>query len=78
MAEALTARFDLIVAGFSASHSIRTEMVRWLKENIPEVLVVVLLAHEHEDFPDANLTTLPESPVSWLTTVRKACAKNPD
>lgn len=76
MAVAAAGRFDVIVVGFSAPHSMRTNMVRWLKQNISEVPVVVLLAHDHENFPDADHTTLSESPLSWLAAVRKACTKS--
>lgn len=76
MAVASAVRFDLIVVGFSAAHAVRTKMVRWLKENISEVPVVVLLGHYHEDFPDADVATLSESPLTWLTAVRKACTKS--
>jgi CheY-like chemotaxis protein len=75
MAVASAGRFDVIVVGFSAPHSMRTNMVRWLKQNISEVPVVVLLAHSHEDFPDADLTTLSENPLTWLAAVRKASTR---
>ncbi len=76
IAMAPAGRFDVIVVGFSTAHSVRTRMVRWLKQHIPDIPVVVLLAHDREDFPDADFTILSESPLTWLTTVRKACAKS--
>jgi DNA-binding response OmpR family regulator len=78
MAVASAGGFDVIVVGFPASHSVRTDMVRWLKQHVSEVPVVVLLAHDHEDFPDADLTTFSESPLTLVTMVRKACAKSPN
>src|SRR5712691_1815550 len=78
IAIASAGRFDVIVVGFSATQSLRTYMVRWLKQHIPKVPVVVLLAHDAERFPDADVATFPESPPTWLPMVRQACSKNPN
>ena len=50
MAIASAVRFDVIVVGFSAPESVRTDMVRWLKQHIPGTPVVVLLAHNFSVF----------------------------
>jgi CheY-like chemotaxis protein len=78
MAVSATGRFDLIVIGFSAPHSVRRNMVRWLKQHIPGVPVVALLANDHENFPDADFSTLSENPLTWLAAVRSAAAKSPN
>src|SRR5947209_16376256 len=76
MAIAATETFDVIVVGFSASHATRTSMVRWLKQHAPMITVVALLAHDLEEFPDADCVTLSENPMVWLAKLRQACAKN--
>jgi DNA-binding NtrC family response regulator len=65
--------FDVIVVGFSAGHPERTTMVQWLKQHIPGIPVVALLAHRGEMFPDADGETFSEDPLDWLVTVRQAC-----
>jgi DNA-binding NtrC family response regulator len=65
--------FDVVVVGFSASLAERTQMVRWLKQHLPDVPVIVLLRHSMESFPDADLATFSEDPKVWLAAVRQAC-----
>ncbi|HMA01107.1 MAG TPA: response regulator, partial [Gemmatimonadaceae bacterium] len=65
--------FDVAVVGFSAPHSARHSMVRWLKLNAPSVCVVALLAHNAEHFPDADCETLSEDPYEWLGAIRRTC-----
>ena len=67
--------FDLIVLGFSATHSVRNAMLRWLKEHLSQTPVVALLAHEAEVFPEADHVTLSEDPRAWLATVAE-CIKS--
>ena len=57
------------VVGFSAKYSLRSQMVRWLKQFAPRTPVVVLLANEDERFPEADCATLSEDPATWLATV---------
>jgi DNA-binding NtrC family response regulator len=76
MAIAASETFDVIVVGFSAAHATRTSMVRWLKQHAPIIPVVALLAHDLEEFPDADYATLSEDPIVWLAMIRQACAKN--
>ncbi len=78
IAIASAGRFDVIVVGFCATHSVRTNIVRWFKQHIPDVPVVVLLAHSSERFLDADVATFSESPATWLAMVRQACSKNPN
>ena len=65
-------RFDIVVVGFSERHSVRHQMVRWLKLHAPETPIAVLLAHESEHFPDADCEALSEDPQVWLAAVRGA------
>lgn len=60
---------DLILIGFSAEHSIREAMVRWLKTHYPKIPVVVLQFHSWEQFPEADVVTLSEDPTVWLTAI---------
>jgi CheY-like chemotaxis protein len=66
--------FDVIVVGFSTSHPERTAIVRWLKQHMPSVPVVALLANSGERFPEADFATLSEDPREWLAAVRIACS----
>ena len=61
--------FDVIVVGFSAKYSLRSQMVLWLKQFAPRTPVVVLLANDAERFPEADCATLSEDPATWLATV---------
>ena len=61
--------FDVIVVGFSAKYSLRSQMVRWLKQFAPRTPIIVLLANEDERFPEADCATLSEDPAVWLATV---------
>jgi CheY-like chemotaxis protein len=63
------AKIDLVVVGFSASHSIRTEMVRWFKANYPKIPVVALQADAWEQFPDADVKTMADDPKVWIAAV---------
>jgi CheY-like chemotaxis protein len=67
--------FDVIVVGFSTSHPDRTAIVRWLKQHVPDVPVVALLANSSEGFPEADLATFSEDPREWLAAVRGACSR---
>lgn len=67
--------FDLIVLGFSAPHSVRSTMIRWLKQHSPQTPVVALLAHGAEKFPEADYQTLSEDPQVWLATVAECVNK---
>ena len=67
--------FDLIVLGFSATHSVRNAMLRWLKQHLSQTPVVALLAHEAETFPEADHATLSEDPRVWLARVAE-CIKS--
>jgi len=73
MALASAGRFDAIVVGCSASLPIRTSMVRWLKQHVPDTPVVALLARDSEPFPDADVATSAGNPLTWLAAVRKIC-----
>ncbi len=75
MAVAPSQRFDVIVIGFSDTHAMRSGMVRWLKQHLPETPVVALLANTSETFTDADCATLSEDPAVWLATVRRVCLK---
>jgi CheY-like chemotaxis protein len=69
MALARARNYDVIMVGFSAAHSIRSAILRWLKENIPQTPVVVLLANQAEHFPEADSEVLSENPDTWLDAV---------
>ena len=60
---------DLVVVGFSASHSIRAAMVHWFKAQYPKIPVVVLRFNSWEKFPEAEVSTLSEDPTIWLAEV---------
>src|SRR5258708_7291310 len=62
------ATIDLIVIGFSASHPIRSNAVRWFKQRYPTIPVVVLLFHSFEKFPEAG-ASLSEDPKIWLEAI---------
>ncbi len=63
------ASFDLIVVGFSAPLTLRSDVVRWLKQHAPRTPVVALLSHEFEAFPNADCATMSEDPAVWLASV---------
>jgi len=63
------AAVDLIVVGFSASHSIRSAMVRWFKTHHAKIPVIVLQFQDWEKFPEADAATLSEDPDVWLASV---------
>ena len=69
--------FDLVVIGFSGAYSDRNAMLRWLKQQYPDVPVVVLQAHSSERFPDADCTTLSEDPEHWLRVVAECLERHP-
>jgi len=75
MSVATSAKFDVIIVGFCSDTQMRIRMVRWLKQNVPGIPVVALLAHSIESLPEADCETLSENPMSWLTAVRQTCAK---
>ena len=66
--------FDVVVVGFSERHTVRDQMVVWLKKNLPDVPVVALLANGYETFPEADCVTLSEDPRKWLEAVA-GCVK---
>ena len=68
--------FDVVVVGFSERHPVRDQMVRWLKQHLPNVPVVALLAHGYEVFPDADCVTLSENPRNWLNAVADCVKKS--
>lgn len=76
VARARSARFDVIVIGFSQQRRVRQEVVRQLRQIVPNVPIVVLLAHEFEKFPEADFATLSEDPDAWLAAVA-SCVKEP-
>jgi len=66
---AVIAAADLIVVGFSASHSVRAAMVLWFKARYPKIPVVVLQFSSWEKFPEADVSTFSEDPTIWLAEV---------
>ncbi len=68
---------DLVMVGFSATYAERIAIVRWLKEQYPQVPVVVLQANSSERFPDANYVTLSEDPEVWLGAIAACLEHNP-
>jgi DNA-binding NtrC family response regulator len=60
---------DLVVVGFSTSHSIRAAMVQWFKARHPMIPVIALQFYEWETFVEADATCLSEDPRNLLTTV---------
>src|SRR5712691_5897451 len=65
----LIAAADLIVVGFSASHSVRAAMVLWFKARYPKIPVVVLQFSSWEKFPEADVSTFSEDPTLWLAEI---------
>jgi DNA-binding NtrC family response regulator len=76
MAFASTEPFDVAVVGFSANYPVRKQMVRWLKQHLPHLPVVALLANAHEKFPEADCTAVSENPRSWLAAVSDCVQKS--
>jgi hypothetical protein len=66
---AVIAAANLIVVGFSASHSIRAAMVLWFKAHYPKIPVVVLQFSNWEQFPEADISTFSEDPNTWLAEI---------
>ncbi len=66
---AVIAAADLIVVGFSASHSVRAAMVLWFKAHYAKIPVVVLQFSSWEKFPEADVSTFSEDPTIWLAEV---------
>ena len=66
---AVIAAADLIVVGFSASHSVRAAMVHWFKAYYPKIPVVALQVNSWEKFPEADASTFSENPTIWLAEV---------
>src|SRR5437764_14196486 len=58
--------FDVIVVGFSAKYSLRSQIVRWLKQFAPRTPVVVLLANEAERLTESDCATLSVDPATCL------------
>ena len=75
IALAATVQFDVVVVGFSGANDVRSNMVRWLKQNVPLVPVVALLASSADAVPDADCETFSENPRVWLDTVQTAAVK---
>ena len=68
---AVMAATDLVVVGFSTSHSVRAAMVHWFKAHYPTLPVLVLQLHSWERFPEADAATLSEDPAIWLSEVAR-------
>ena len=68
---------DLVVIGFSGLYSDRTAILRWLKQQYPDLPIVILQAHTSERFPDADCTTLSEEPEVWLRAVTEFLEQRP-
>jgi DNA-binding NtrC family response regulator len=64
-----TAAIDLVVVGFSTSHSIRAAMVQWFKVRYPMIPVVALQFYEWETFVEADAVSLSEDPRNLLEAV---------
>lgn len=60
---------DLIVIGFSARYETRSRMLRWCKQNYPQIPVCMLQANGLERFSEADCVTLSEEPEVWLGLV---------
>jgi DNA-binding NtrC family response regulator len=63
------AAIDLVVVGFSTSHSIRAAIIQWFKMHYPMIPVVVMTFYEWEEFPEADAACLSEDPRNLLATV---------
>ncbi len=59
----------LVMVGFSGPYADRAAITRWLKQQYPEVPVVVLQAHSSERFPEADICTLSDDPEVWLRAI---------
>ena len=68
---AVIATVNLIVVGFCAPHSVRTEMVLWFKAHYPKIPVIALQSNRWEIFPEADVSTFSEDPKSLLTVIGK-------
>jgi hypothetical protein len=68
---AVIAAANVIVVGFSASHSIRAAMVIWFKTHYPKTPVIVLQFSRWERFPEADVSTFSEDPTILLAAVAK-------
>jgi hypothetical protein len=68
---AVIAAADLIVLGFCAPHSVRTEMVLWFKAHYPKIRVIALKSNRWETFPEADVSSFSEDPNNLLTVVGK-------
>src|SRR5437588_11417143 len=66
---AVIATTDLIVVGFSASHSVRAAMVLWFKARYPKIPVVVLQFSSWEKFREADVSTFSADPTICLAEV---------
>jgi hypothetical protein len=66
---AVIAAANVIVVGFSTSHSIRAAMVRWFKTHYPKTPILVLQSSRWEQFPEADLSTFSENPNTWLAEI---------
>jgi len=75
IALASSAHFDLAVVSSSAPPAVRSEMVRWLKQHIPDVHIVALLAFEHVRLLDVDCAVLSDSR-DWLAAIAD-CVKQP-
>lgn len=63
---------DVVLIGFSGPYEQRTAMLQWLKEQHPEIPVVVLQSQAWEVFAEADCVVLPEHPETWLAAI-SAC-----
>jgi DNA-binding NtrC family response regulator len=63
------AAIDLVVVGFSTSHSVRAAMVQWFKVRHSMIPVVALQFYEWETFVEADAVSLCEDPRNLLATI---------
>jgi DNA-binding NtrC family response regulator len=66
---ATMATVNLAVVGFASEHSVREEMVHWLKVRQPNIRVVVLQFSDWEKFPEADAAILAADPHLLMTTI---------
>lgn len=67
--ERLLANTDAVLVGFSGPYRERMAVLRWLKEQRPDVPVLVLQAHASEAFAEADGVALHDNPKIWLAAL---------
>ena len=60
---------DLAIVGSCADHSVRTEMIHWLKAHCPKIPVLALQLNEWEEFREADKAALSGNPKAWLAAI---------